>query len=86
MDTRIYVMTHKQTSLPSGADELIYIPLQVGKSISIDLGYQGDDEGDNISDKNKSFCELTGQYWLWKNVTCDYIGIAHYRRFMFRDS
>lgn len=39
-----------------------------------------DNEGDNISGKNKQYCELTGLYWLWKNVSEDYIGLVHYRR------
>jgi len=45
-------------------------------------GYVADNTGDNISIKNKMYCELTTQYWAWKNVDADYYGFCHYRRFM----
>lgn len=44
----------------------------------------GDDTGDNISSKNKTYNELTCIYWAWKNQNQlqypDYIGLVHYRR------
>ena len=80
MSIKIFVMTHKQFEAPTDS---MYVPLQVGHAISPELGYLADDTGDNISRKNKSFCELTGIYWLWKNYhACDYIGICHYRRYL----
>lgn len=37
------------------------MPLHVGKSlIDLDFGYLGENSGDNISRKNKYYCELTG--------------------------
>ena len=41
-----------------------------------------DDTGDNISNKNPFYCELTVQYWGWKNLKCDVCGIFHQRRFL----
>ncbi len=75
---KIIVATHKKYMMPK--DDM-YIPLQVGKELNTeDLGYQGDNIGENISSKNPYFCELTGLYWAWKNLDADYIGLVHYRR------
>ncbi len=81
MDTRIYVMTHRKFEPPQPE---YYIPLHVGKSGKEDLNYTGDDTGDTISEKNDTFCELTGLYWIWKNVRCDVAGVCHYRRYFVR--
>lgn len=50
----------------------------------------GDNTGDNISEKNRYYNEMTGIYWAWKNQdqlgNPDYIGFMHYRRwFIFDD-
>lgn len=84
MDIKIIVATHKKYWMPS---DDIYLPVHVGKKGKTDLGYQGDDTGDNISDKNTNYCELTGLYWAWKNLKADYKGLSHYRRhFMVKGS
>ena len=62
-------------------------PVQVGAALS-DRHFEGflhDDAGDNISGKNRSYCELTAQYWAWKNVDADYYGFFHYRRYLYPD-
>ncbi len=41
----------------------------------------GDDEGENVSNKNRQYCELTIQYYAWKNEECSHYGFCHYRRF-----
>lgn len=80
----IIVATHKKYQMP---EDDIYIPLHVGaegkkdsNGRDLDLGYLKDNTGDNISNLNSSFCELTGLYWAWKNLDADYIGLAQYRR------
>ena len=80
----VVVATHKAFEMPT---DKMYIPLHVGaegktdeNGNALDLGFQKDNTGDNISDKNAQFCELTGLYWAWKNLKADYIGLAHYRR------
>lgn len=86
---KILVCCHKKCEIP---DNDVFFPIQVGASISdIDLGMQRDDlvssqACDNISSKNKSYCELTAVYWAWKNIkklypNLDYIGLNHYRRY-----
>lgn len=74
----VMIAAHKAYQMPQ---DPMYLPIHVGKAgKNLDLGFQGDDTGDNISEKNPNYCELTALYWGWKNLQCDYIGLAHYRR------
>ncbi len=76
----IYIAYHKP--YPLLADDPAYTCLHVGKALSDrDMGMTGDHTGDHISAKNKTFCELTGLYWIWKNTTSEYTGLCHYHRF-----
>lgn len=72
------IATHKTYWMPQ---DDVYLPLHVGKEGKADLGYVGDNTGEHISNKNANYCELTGLYWAWKNLDCDYIGLCHYRRY-----
>ena len=40
-----------------------------------------DDRGENISEKNPLYCELTVQYYAWKNESFDFGGLMHQRRY-----
>lgn len=83
MDIRIVVATHKPYWMPA---DNVYLPLHVGKWGKKSVGFAGDDTGDNISHKNANYCELTGLYWAWKNLSADYIGLCHYRRYFTRSN
>ncbi len=83
MKLRIYAMTHKKFEVPA---DPMYQPLHVGHSNAVDLGYPGDDVGENISHLNCYYSELTGHYWLWKNCKdVDFIGTCHYRRYLINE-
>lgn len=67
-----------------------YIPIQVGAALTDKrVADITDDTGDNISLLNVNYSELTGLYWVWKNVLPlekdkenVWYGLAHYRRFL----
>ena len=75
------VATHKEYAMPADA---VYLPMFVGAALSdgskIPDWFRRDDEGENISAKNRSWCELTALYWAWKNTKADAVGLVHYRR------
>ena len=90
LNIKIFIAAHKPCPLP---DVSCYEPIQVGAagkdSITYEqLGIKGrqgtiirDDAGDNISEKNPFYCELTATYYIWKNVSADVVGLCHYRRY-----
>ena len=77
-DIKMIVATHKKYQMP---EDKMYLPVHVGSQNKESIGYQRDDEGENISSKNGYYCELTGLYWAWKNLDNEYIGLSHYRRY-----
>ncbi len=79
MTVKIFMCTHKTLDIIPP----LCIPVQGGAKIKEplcgtipDFGEDGD-----ISELNPYYCELTVQYYAWKNESCDYYGFCHYRRF-----
>lgn len=57
------------------------VPIQAGASLTEKrICKDTDNIGENISEKNRKYSELTAIYWVWKHVQAPYIGICHYRR------
>ena len=84
-DFKILIAVHKPHWVPKDS---VYYPVCVGSRIhETEWGkqYASDNKGDHISDKNPYYCELTAMYWAWKNLSCDYIGLCHYRRYFVKD-
>ena len=77
---KIFVSAHKQATFPEGNS---IVPVQVGAANAATrfTNTLHDDEGVNISAENPRYCELTAQYWAWKNEDADYYGFCHYRRY-----
>lgn len=75
----IGVVSHKPYIMPK---DDCYLPIWVGPNDNCPVGYCSHAEGDSIASLNSSYCELTGLYWLWKNVNAQYKGLAHYRRIL----
>ncbi len=91
---RLLICYHKPSQLFQ--DEIL-TPIHVGRALAqkrmdpkseeyrwLTENMIGDDTGENISEKNRSYNEMTALYWAWKNYeklgNPDYIGLMHYRR------
>ena len=80
---RIYVVAHKEFYKPNSK---IYSTLWVGDQkhdFRCKEACYYDDEGDNISNKNQYYNEMTALYWIWKNGQEEIEGLCHYRRFFY---
>ncbi|MGX6995950.1 DUF4422 domain-containing protein [Pediococcus acidilactici] len=82
MDIKIMVAAHKEFPMPKERE--LYLPVLVGakRNYKPGINYQRDDDGENISEKNPNYNELTAIYWAWKNLDADAVGLVHYRRFL----
>lgn len=84
MNTVILTVAHKDfddSFLPDG-----YRVIRVGRKPDTngeERTWFSDADGENIADENPYYCELTAQYWAWKNLApeTDILGLVHYRRF-----
>ena len=78
---KIFVSYHKPSQFIKSD---ILTPIEVGAEINtvVNKAVVKDNTGDNISILNPKFCELTAQYWAWKNQNLDYYGFFHYRRYL----
>lgn len=77
---KIFVVAHKQFQMPISSK--MYCTLWVGnakKNLSKESAC--DDSGDNISEKNAYYNELSALYWIWKNTNEETVGLCHYRRY-----
>ena len=82
----IYAACHKKFDNPFGWRSSFYKFL---KYIEVGAYYHDDpicdirdNTGDSISEKNNTYNELTGQYWIFKNDhESDIVGLCHYRRY-----
>lgn len=89
---RIFMAKHEKDSTLNVEYEIpeYVVPIQVGAAISkTRIASVRDDIGDNISNRNVNYSELSALYWIWKNklgnidrtdVGRQYYGLMQYRR------
>ena len=79
---RVVIAAHKKAELP---EDRCYLPVFAGAALRRGEEnlppYEPDDRGDQISEKNPLYCELTALYWAWKNLSQEALGLVHYRRY-----
>lgn len=78
-EIKIFMCCHKGFEIVPPLCE----PIQCGSALNPKMdNVLHDDVGENISLKNREYCELTAHYFAWKNIAADYYGFCHYRRFL----
>ena len=76
----MFIFIHKKVDIIT-PDRYLTLLLGAEQKKNITCYENRDNEGENISDKNKNYCELTGIYWIWKNISANIVGCCHYRRY-----
>lgn len=80
-DVQIYVATHREYNL---RNDMLYRPICIGSRYR-NPEYLSEQNGDNIGYLNEKINECTALYWIWKNTTCAYVGLNHYRRYFYNN-
>ena len=88
MKTKLLVCCHNESA--TGNDLVVTVlagaALAGREGVTCDFA---DNDGENISDRNPVYNELTVLYWAWKNYDKlgdpDRIGLMHYRRYFYFD-
>ena len=103
MNVKIFSVYHRKFPL---LDIDCVIPINAGRQVSYKASKDGkpdmpelswlekntisDATGDNISHKNREWCEITALYWIWKHIKefgdVSHIGFIHYKRFFVLNS
>lgn len=84
-EIQLFVCCHQPIAAP---EHPLLTPVQAGAALTDERfpGFRYDNTGEHISGKNRSYCELTVQYWAWKNVDAEFYGFFHYRRYLYPDA
>jgi len=81
---KILIVGHKESPI---LRDRIYMPVQAGREIAnkkLPFPWVGDNTGENISKKNRTYAELTAAYWALKNLkNVENVGLCHYRRYFY---
>lgn len=80
MSTKIFIVFHKPCDYGYWDDNKLYVPIQVGRAEQF-LPVR-DNEGENITEWNNLYAEMTAHYNVLKNRIdgLKYIGMCQYRR------
>ena len=74
-NVKVLISCHKETDV---INTECFMPVQVGTSLAKKElpGMAHDNDGDNISELNPMYCELTAQYWAWKIALTSWLSTA----------
>jgi len=84
MSMSLYVMTHKIIKNKFPKDRKIMLVGAFDKVLPQRFFSDCGEKQKNISNKNYSFCELTGLYFMVQNDDAEILGLEHYRRLFFK--